>query len=252
MERTSSFIKVWFFPRRSSIPSALANGAADLDTATLGTPTAFFVNNQCNIDRFFGDHNIIINLTFCGDWAGATVCDRIPRLRTARLMAFASSTRMEALATVWTMSTTTLALSLRHTGILLPSAYTSDHKDHLDIRSSVPIGYLFGIPYLHSFTSATSQLFVIIPQVITVHPQSAMYTTAVRQRLMKQGSCEQLALSHTHDTSTHSVVHLLLFIFLYYMCTMVGMNQVALPKIWYRRQILGPISSYCALVWQDV
>lgn len=28
--------------------------------------------------------------------------------------------------------------------------------------------------------------------------------------------------------------------------------QVALPKIWYRRQMLGPISSYCAFVWQDV
>lgn len=55
-----------------------------------GTPTALFVNNQCDIPSHFGAHNIIINLTFCtyfgdpflnhrsmltvaplgGDWAG--------------------------------------------------------------------------------------------------------------------------------------------------------------------------------------
>ena len=29
-------------------------------------------------------------------------------------------------------------------------------------------------------------------------------------------------------------------------------TYVALPKIWYRRQMLGPISSYCAFVWQEV
>lgn len=27
--------------------------------------------------------------------------------------------------------------------------------------------------------------------------------------------------------------------------------HVALPKIWYRLQMLGPISSYCAFVWQN-
>ena len=35
-----------------------------------GTPVAYFPNTQCNISKFFGVNHIIINLTFCGDWAG--------------------------------------------------------------------------------------------------------------------------------------------------------------------------------------
>lgn len=37
-----------------------------------GEPTASFVNSQCDIHGKFSDNNIIINLTFCGDWAGNT------------------------------------------------------------------------------------------------------------------------------------------------------------------------------------
>lgn len=70
MERTSSFIKVWFFPRNSNIPSDLKNGASAVNTDNWGTPTALFPNSQCDIASHFGAHNIIINLTFCGDWAG--------------------------------------------------------------------------------------------------------------------------------------------------------------------------------------
>lgn len=32
MERTSTFIKVWFFPRGSSIPSDVSSGAASINT----------------------------------------------------------------------------------------------------------------------------------------------------------------------------------------------------------------------------
>ncbi|CAD6965213.1 unnamed protein product [Tilletia laevis] len=44
-----------------------------------GLPAAFFANTapgatakgaQCQMDQFFDDHTIIINLSFCGDWAG--------------------------------------------------------------------------------------------------------------------------------------------------------------------------------------
>ena len=36
-----------------------------------GTPSADFPNTQCNIPNYFQENNIIINLTFCGDWAGS-------------------------------------------------------------------------------------------------------------------------------------------------------------------------------------
>ncbi|KAF8708398.1 glycoside hydrolase family 16 protein, partial [Rhizoctonia solani] len=71
MERTSSYIKVWFWPRNSgAVPSQVRNGASSIDTSTWGRPFALFVNSSCNIASKFGPENIIINLTFCGDWAG--------------------------------------------------------------------------------------------------------------------------------------------------------------------------------------
>ncbi|KZP10214.1 glycoside hydrolase family 16 protein [Athelia psychrophila] len=71
MERTSAAIKVWFWARDSpNIPAALSSGASSIDTSGWGEPTANFPNTDCNIDNSFGPQNIIINLTFCGDWAG--------------------------------------------------------------------------------------------------------------------------------------------------------------------------------------
>jgi hypothetical protein len=73
MERTTTYIKVWFWSRNSAyVPAGVKSGAGSLDTSGWGTPTAVFVNNSCNIASHFGPENIIINLTFCGDWAGNT------------------------------------------------------------------------------------------------------------------------------------------------------------------------------------
>lgn len=35
MERTPSFIKVWFFSRQSSVPAAVSSGAQTIDTSSL-------------------------------------------------------------------------------------------------------------------------------------------------------------------------------------------------------------------------
>lgn len=71
MERTTTSIKVWFWTRDDpAVPADVKTAGASVDTDKWGTPTALFVNNQCDIASHFGSHNIIINLTFCGDWAG--------------------------------------------------------------------------------------------------------------------------------------------------------------------------------------
>jgi hypothetical protein len=71
MERTTDSIQVWFWERDSSdVPDAVVSGCSKIDTSTFGIPYANFVNTQCNIPQHFGDHNIVINLTFCGDFAG--------------------------------------------------------------------------------------------------------------------------------------------------------------------------------------
>ncbi|KZT38118.1 family 16 hypothetical endo-1,3(4)-beta-glucanase from glycoside hydrolase [Sistotremastrum suecicum HHB10207 ss-3] len=74
MERTSQFIKLWFWARNEGgIPSDLSNdSASSVDTDNWGTPWAYFpTSSSCNLASHMGPQNIVINLTLCGDWAGA-------------------------------------------------------------------------------------------------------------------------------------------------------------------------------------
>ncbi|KAG1777267.1 glycoside hydrolase family 16 protein [Suillus placidus] len=78
MERTNSYIKVWFWERHDrSAPFDATNGAWSIDTNFWGTPAAYFPNTYCDLASHFDANNIIINLTLCelmqrtgGDWAG--------------------------------------------------------------------------------------------------------------------------------------------------------------------------------------
>ncbi|KAG6375303.1 glycoside hydrolase family 16 protein [Boletus reticuloceps] len=72
IERSSTHIAIWFWERgSSSIPSQVKYPGGTVDTSTWGTPAAFFPNTNCDFSSHLGPMNIIINLTFCGDWAGA-------------------------------------------------------------------------------------------------------------------------------------------------------------------------------------
>ncbi|KAF9517634.1 glycoside hydrolase family 16 protein [Hydnum rufescens UP504] len=71
MERTSSSISVWFWRRDDpSVPWSVQMGLSDLDTFSFGVPFGTFVCDNCPIPEYFAAHNIIINLTLCGSWAG--------------------------------------------------------------------------------------------------------------------------------------------------------------------------------------
>lgn len=60
-------ISVWNF-FRAAIPDDIVDGSPSPDT--WGAPSAFLSPDGCEIDSFFYNHTIIINITFCGDWAG--------------------------------------------------------------------------------------------------------------------------------------------------------------------------------------
>lgn len=66
LERTSEFIKIWYFPR-NSIPKSIANGTPD--TAHFGTPMAH-LQGSCDFGEHFSAQKLIFNTDFCGDWAG--------------------------------------------------------------------------------------------------------------------------------------------------------------------------------------
>lgn len=66
MEWTSEYIRVWFFDS-ANIPSSITSG--NPDPTAFGTPSANF-QGSCDIDAHFGQHNIVFDITFCGDYAG--------------------------------------------------------------------------------------------------------------------------------------------------------------------------------------
>ncbi|KAK0188599.1 endo-beta-glucanase [Armillaria mellea] len=71
LEWTDSFIKVWFWARNApNVPTGVRTGGSAVITDNWGTPAAYFPNTSCSLTSHFSPQNIIINLTFCGDWAG--------------------------------------------------------------------------------------------------------------------------------------------------------------------------------------
>jgi hypothetical protein len=65
---TSTGINVWFFPR-SSIPSDITSNSPN--PSGWGSPMASFPFSASTCTTsYFQNLQIVINLTFCGDWAG--------------------------------------------------------------------------------------------------------------------------------------------------------------------------------------
>ncbi|KAL4882701.1 concanavalin A-like lectin/glucanase domain-containing protein [Aspergillus karnatakaensis] len=71
MEWQKEYLKIWFFPR-NAIPATLTAGKPDV--STFGTPMAH-LQGSCNFEERFTHQKLILDTTFCGDWAGAVYGD---------------------------------------------------------------------------------------------------------------------------------------------------------------------------------
>lgn len=81
MEWTSDVIQVWNFGA-NSIPKDIKSG--EPDPSKWGKPTFTTAQGKCDIDSHFKNHKVVLDTTFCGNWAGqsqiweATSCyDRV-------------------------------------------------------------------------------------------------------------------------------------------------------------------------------
>ncbi|KII86819.1 glycoside hydrolase family 16 protein [Plicaturopsis crispa FD-325 SS-3] len=72
VERTLSYIKVWFWSRGdSTVPSDVSSGSSSVNPSNWGTPQGNWPNSTtCDISSKFAAHHILINLDFCGSYAG--------------------------------------------------------------------------------------------------------------------------------------------------------------------------------------
>ncbi|KAF8597916.1 hypothetical protein BDV93DRAFT_499233 [Ceratobasidium sp. AG-I] len=65
-------VNVWFWGRDDpSVPEQVRFGHKHVRTETWGIPEAMFTAENCDMDEHFGLHEIVFDLTFCGDWAGS-------------------------------------------------------------------------------------------------------------------------------------------------------------------------------------
>ncbi|KAI5475189.1 family 16 glycoside hydrolase [Pseudohyphozyma bogoriensis] len=62
-------VSIWSFAR-DEIPADLTSDSPDV--SSWGEPKAFWSSTTCSMDEYFGPQTIVINITVCGDWAGAT------------------------------------------------------------------------------------------------------------------------------------------------------------------------------------
>lgn len=68
-EWTSNGISIWYFPQ-SSVPSDISSG--NPKPSGWGTPLSQFSGSGCDWDQHIVNQQIVFDITFCGDWAGAT------------------------------------------------------------------------------------------------------------------------------------------------------------------------------------
>ncbi|CAE6412617.1 unnamed protein product [Rhizoctonia solani] len=69
MEWTKTGIRIWRF-KRDSIPADLQGDATNPNPDSWGAPVASWTDATCNIANEVKKHNIVINTTLCGGWAG--------------------------------------------------------------------------------------------------------------------------------------------------------------------------------------
>lgn len=74
LEWTSTFIKVFFFPRNSIPQGTTGPLGGSPDPTTWGKPAAIF-GGSCDLDSYFRKLHMIFNITFCGDAAAGTEDD---------------------------------------------------------------------------------------------------------------------------------------------------------------------------------
>ncbi|KAK7057245.1 putative glycosidase C21B10.07 [Favolaschia claudopus] len=74
MSRGERGIFIWFWSRYdSSVPLEVSQGLSTVnpDPDLWGKPDAAFPTDSCDYQSHFDAHNIVFDLTFCGDWAGS-------------------------------------------------------------------------------------------------------------------------------------------------------------------------------------
>jgi len=70
MELRDAGIRIWFFPRSSSLSTTSGPLSISPDPSSWGTAMADFPSTDCSISDHFKNQSIVANIDLCGQWAG--------------------------------------------------------------------------------------------------------------------------------------------------------------------------------------
>lgn len=62
-------IQMWFWSK-DDVPESIKNESPDPHNGDLGAPMAYYPASTCNPREFFGEQNLVLDITLCGLWAG--------------------------------------------------------------------------------------------------------------------------------------------------------------------------------------
>ena len=58
-----------FWSRLDSLQ--VSSATSSIDISSFGTPSASYPSSSCDIESFFGSQQLVLDISLCGEWAGA-------------------------------------------------------------------------------------------------------------------------------------------------------------------------------------
>ncbi|KZT28457.1 glycoside hydrolase family 16 protein [Neolentinus lepideus HHB14362 ss-1] len=66
-----SGIYIWFWSR-ADVPSTISASNTTIDPSTWGAPSAAYPTSSCEVSKYFGAQQLVLDINLCGPWANST------------------------------------------------------------------------------------------------------------------------------------------------------------------------------------
>ncbi len=211
-EWTSDAISIWFFPS-GAVPGDLSSG--NPNPGGWGKPSAKF-QGGCNIDQHFQNHNLVFDMTFCGDWAGNVWGqDSVCSSKASSCQAFVQNNPGAFTDAFWQVNSLKVYQSNGQTvnkSVAIESANSSAVASSQIVSSAVPIANETSTTAAAASTTPPSTLALTTapsPTTMATSAQEPKYKTVSALQWDEFGSSSQGQPAGAKEKSSGHAKHLL-------------------------------------------